>query len=139
MAIQTSSEHLEGDNKNQGLDDDQITETNDVVLVRPELLQKVTDLGLDVLNQSKSIITTGVDLSSLVRLVVEKQSGNPEKYANLAQKTVFLVDKEEFDTMADIMGAKSQELKAPSGNAALSPAGTADCTPFEESLIQELA
>jgi hypothetical protein len=30
------------------------------------------DKGIDILNQSKSIITTGVDLGELVRLIVEK-------------------------------------------------------------------
>jgi hypothetical protein len=140
VAIQSSAEHLEGDSKNQSLDDDdQITETDDVVLVRPELLQTVTDKGLDILNQSKSIITTGVELSNLVRLVVEKQSANPEKYSNLAQKTVFLVEKAEFDTMTDIMNAKSQDFKFSNENEDQSQVGTTDCTPFEESLIQELA
>ena len=139
VAIQSSSEQLEGDSKNQNLDDDdQITETSDVVLVRPELLEKVTDKGIDILNQSKSIVTTGVDLSDLVRLLVEKHSTNPEKYSSLAQKTVFLVDKDEFDTMVDIMNAKSQDFKSPVGGEDQSQAGTTDCTPFEESLIQEL-
>jgi hypothetical protein len=84
-------------------------ETNDVVLVNPDNLQDPSGKGYEILNQSKSIVTTGVELEDLVRIIVQKQRENHEKYASLAQKTVFLVDQSEFDDMIGIMDEKSQE------------------------------
>jgi hypothetical protein len=70
-----------------------------------------------------------------VRLIVEKQKGNPEKYATLAQKTVFLVEKDEFETMLDIMNDRGQELPTFDGREAMASTEKTLCTPFEESLI----
>ena len=89
--------------------DDEVTETSDIVLVTPESLKNASSKGFDILNESKAIITTQVDLNDLVRIIIEKQRLSQEKYATLALKTIFLVDKAEFETIIDIMNDKGQQ------------------------------
>jgi hypothetical protein len=99
----------QNDSEKKNLDmDDEVTETSDIVLVTPESLKNVSSKGFDILNESKAIITTQVDLNDLVRIIIEKQRLSQEKYATLALKTIFLVDKAEFETIIDIMNDKGQ-------------------------------
>lgn len=99
----------QNDSEKKNLDmDDEVTETSDIVLVTPESLKSASSKGFDILNESKAIITTQVDLNDLVRIIIEKQRLNQEKYATLALKTIFLVDKAEFETIIDIMNDKGQ-------------------------------
>lgn len=69
------------------------------------------DKGLDILNQSKSIITTGIDFEELIALMQQKKKTNPDKYATLEQKTVFVVEKEEYVMIDDILNDRSSKSK----------------------------
>ena len=88
-------------------EDNEVVETNEVVVVRPENLKSIDSKGLEILNQSKSIITYDTDFNELVALIVEKQATNKSKYQNLAAKTVFLVEESEFDVILNIMNDKN--------------------------------
>ena len=55
-------------------------QTDDVVLVKPENLKSENSIGLEILNQCKSIITYDVDFDELVGYMVTKQNNNKEKY-----------------------------------------------------------
>lgn len=79
------------------------SETNDVALVRPEALATSASKGYDILNQSKSMITYGMDFNQLVANILELQAQNPDRYLNLAQKTVFMIEKQEFEQITEIM------------------------------------
>lgn len=122
--------------------DDAVEETDDIVAVRPENLKSLNAKGLEILNQSKAIVTYDIEFADLVGLLLEKQQVNKERYARLSTKTVFLVEKEEFQTILDILGDKDQSH----GMAPVVEKTEADqmyekvlgATPFEESLIEAL-
>jgi len=73
-----SIEKQDDNKENQG------SETNDVALVRPESLAEYTSKGYEILNQSKSVITFGIDFNQLVANILELQAQNPDRYLNLA-------------------------------------------------------
>lgn len=133
-----------GKNKMRDLldNDEAVEETDDIVVVQPENLKSLNAKGLEILNQSKAIVTYDVEFADLVGLLLEKQQANKERYARLSTKTVFLVEKEEFLTILDILGDKGQGQ----GIAPAVEKSEADqmyekmlgATPFEESLIEAL-
>jgi len=125
-----SIEKQDDGKENQG------SETNDVALVRPEALATSASKGYDILNQSKSMITYGMDFNQLVANILELQAQNPDRYLNLAQKTVFMIEKQEFDQITEIMLSADKGPKR-EAQAAKQP-NVFGGTPFEESLIEEL-
>jgi len=98
IALESSSE-AEKEQQSKDSDDAQVTETNDVVLVGPEHLKTINSKGFDILNQSKSLVTFGVDFNDIVGIMVEKKRINKERYATLASKTIFLVQEAEFEAI----------------------------------------
>lgn len=118
------------------LDVSQVTETNDVVLLRPEHLLAMNSKGFDILNQSKAIVTFGVDFNDIVGIMVEKKRSNKERYATLAAKTIFLVQEAEFEKISQILNDKTQS-KA-NENKSQPSENVFGATPFEESLVEEL-
>lgn len=95
------------------------------------------DKGLDILNQSKSIITTGIDFEELIVLMQQKKKTNPDKYATLEQKTVFVVEKEEYVMIEDILNDRSSKSKH-EANAQNNEPRIHGATQFEDNLIDEL-
>ena len=92
-------------------EEDEVIETTDTVVVRPENLRDMDGKGFEILNQSKSIITYDIDFNTIVALMIEKQATNQNKYRNLTTKTVFLVDESEFEMIVDVMNDKNQGTK----------------------------
>jgi hypothetical protein len=77
------------------------------VLVGPEHLKTINSKGFDILNQSKSLVTFGVDFNDIVGIMVEKKRINKERYATLASKTIFLVQEAEFEAINQVLNDKS--------------------------------
>jgi len=77
------------------------------VLLKAENLKTMNSKGLEILNQSKAIITHDIEFSELVGLIIDKQQANKDRYARLSTKTVFLVEKQEFDMIQDILSDKN--------------------------------
>ena len=50
-----------------------VEETEEIVLLMPENLKTMNSKGLEILNQSKAIITHDIEFSELVGLILEKQ------------------------------------------------------------------
>lgn len=62
-------------------------------------MKTINSKGFDILNQSKSLVTFGVDFNDIVGIMVEKKRINKERYATLASKTIFLVQEAEFEAI----------------------------------------
>lgn len=85
-----------------------------VMLIDPEsLLQR--ESGLDTLNACDAAITFGVDLRALMKSVFTRQRSDRDKYLELAQKTVFLVDEQDYKRILGIVQARSTKKGTASG------------------------
>jgi hypothetical protein len=52
--------------------------------------------GIEYLNRSIGVVTHSTDFNKLMTLITAAQKENSEKYADLVQKTIFLVSSEDF-------------------------------------------
>jgi hypothetical protein len=118
------------------LEDTAPAERGDVFLVRPEMFESISSKGFEILNQSKSVITFGVDFNEIVSTIVEKKRQAKERYSNLTSKPILLVSESDFDRLSEALAPKPQQ-KEPQGKMRVAEA-VLGASPFEETLVHEL-